>query len=450
MSSTKRAILPLAFLLAVAGCQHPQITAVSLTCPDEREGIPFYLPKPLLIISKNFRNIETPTVGLTDTAPIPDAYDDQAKYADVNARTNFAGLNTPAEAGGENQTGTPGEAKGTATKSAPILHTANGAPINPNNAPSDGLSPNTFYTYQIIFVPDMSQKYGLKVKGGVGEIRAAMNLVNGWQFTGLGPYYMKDSSTAQNILSSGIATRLGGQAVADVLNSAANLAKAVPPGGTTQAGTRQVQEMARALAALPTGCEPMKIPAFAEIHVFEPSLLPDGRMEWSEIANLAFNRDYLGAEAAKATEATEEVPHPNAPNEDAHAGLQSGTIRRGATSSGTLQAGTVDPEMARMVVARTLGIPSGSSALNPGLQAGEAPTETVAKPRVTKEFNFLRIGGHSGHHLKNKKRGSITTRFVTGLDNIRSSVSGTPSTGGIQRPETQPESEPAPVPDSGS
>src|SRR5947209_20460189 len=104
-----------ALLLGLAalstGCHHPSVTAVSLNphCCDhhfaflhdpckEPEGIPFYLPKPLLIISKNVRNIEEAKVGLTDTAPIPNYFDDQAKYADLNARTNFAGLDGTAAA----------------------------------------------------------------------------------------------------------------------------------------------------------------------------------------------------------------------------------------------------------------------------------------------------------------------------------------------------------------
>ena len=113
----------------------------------------------------------------------------------------------------------------TASKSGQHLFSADGAPLSPNVAPSDGLAPDTFFTYQIVFVPDLTQKYReLTVKeGGVGEIRAAMNLVNGWQFTGIGPYYMKDSSTAQNILSAGISTRLGGQAVADVDETGASI-----------------------------------------------------------------------------------------------------------------------------------------------------------------------------------------------------------------------------------
>ena len=61
----------------------PSITAVSLNpdpcgpecawfwgmmhhCLKEKEeGIPFYLPKPLLIVAKNFRNLEEAKVGLT-------------------------------------------------------------------------------------------------------------------------------------------------------------------------------------------------------------------------------------------------------------------------------------------------------------------------------------------------------------------------------------------------
>src|SRR5262245_59118925 len=70
-------------------CKRPEVTAFSLdpadcdACGKPREtGIPFYLPKPLLIVSKNFRYVEESKVGLTDTAPIPVGYDDQSKYAD--------------------------------------------------------------------------------------------------------------------------------------------------------------------------------------------------------------------------------------------------------------------------------------------------------------------------------------------------------------------------------
>jgi hypothetical protein len=92
--TTVASALALALGLFSTGCVHPKITAVSLDPATfgRKTGIPFYLPKPLLIVAKNFRNIEETRVGLTESAPIPNAFDDQAKFAGLNARTNLAGL----------------------------------------------------------------------------------------------------------------------------------------------------------------------------------------------------------------------------------------------------------------------------------------------------------------------------------------------------------------------
>lgn len=306
---------------ALAGCQHPSVSAVSLNAHHcdhhfaflydpckEPEGIPFYLPKPLLIISKNFRNIEEAKVGLTDTAPIPNFFDDQAKYADLNARTNFAGLD------GKGATGTPATTSGDqkfpdkdatnlASKSGQHIFSGNGAPVTPGTVPPDGLKPEAFFTYQIVFVPDITQKYGLRVKGGAGEIRAAMNLVNGWQFTGLGPYYMKDSSTAQNTLAGGITANLAASGVADVVTAVAGLRGGA--GGTSklQSGPapnskpkemdyEQVQALVDAMKSLKP-CF-VSIPGYAEISVYEPYISPEGTMEWKQIAEKTFARDVLG------------------------------------------------------------------------------------------------------------------------------------------------------------
>src|SRR4051794_2214097 len=100
--------LLLGLVLATTGCHHPSITAVSLkphSCDHrfaflydpckEPEGIPFYLPKPILIIAKNFRNIEDPKIGLTRSAPIPNTFDKQETYADVNSRSSFSYSDQP-------------------------------------------------------------------------------------------------------------------------------------------------------------------------------------------------------------------------------------------------------------------------------------------------------------------------------------------------------------------
>ena len=316
--------------LVLAGCHSPSVTAVSLNpepcgpecgsfwgvlhhCLKEKEeGIPFYLPKPLLIVAKNFRNIEEPRVGLTDGAPIPNKFDDQAKYADLNGRFAMAVSDAPgtttaeAKTSAEDPAPTPAP-ENTATSAGKTIHPTRGAQVTPGTVASDGLDPNVFYTYQIVFVPDLTQKYGLKIKGGVGEIRAAMNLVNGWQFTGIGPFYMKDSSTAQNVLASGITANLTGRGIADVVKSVADLSKAVKgtksEGEVETAGTKgvtvaQAQRVVESIKTL--NPEPMKpIQDYAEIYVYEAFVGPDGMMDWRQInPKSSFSRHWLSVNSS--------------------------------------------------------------------------------------------------------------------------------------------------------
>ena len=42
--------------------------------------------------------------------------------------------------------------------------------MTPSGRMDDGVSPDSFYTYQVMFVPDLSQKYGLQISGGPGEV----------------------------------------------------------------------------------------------------------------------------------------------------------------------------------------------------------------------------------------------------------------------------------------
>jgi hypothetical protein len=408
-------------------CARPEITAVSLNSCDgemcgKEAGIPFYLPKPLLIVSKNFRNIETPTIGLTDTAPIPNGYDDQSKYADLNARTSFNGLNGP---GGTGDTApnpaSSGTNTGTATRSAPTLHTT-GVPLSPTRVPGDGLSPETFFTYQIVYVPDMTKRYGLKIRGGPGEMRAAMNLVNGWQFTGTGPFYLKDSSTAQNILASGISTRLGGAAAADVLNASANLAKAFPGGkqaGEIPSDDARLQKLTETIGQLPRDMVPMPLVNFAEIHVYEPSLTPDGQMSWNEIVNLHFNRDYLGMKTVVKDYKVAEAPK-KTPTVPLAGGQQAGVI-------GT----STDDAVARAAVASIFGLPGNTPALSPApgsLQSGAlggVPTGGVNQIQVdcggkcspSKEFNLFKFCGLGlcGKEPRPKIQNRILTQTPLGV-----------------------------------
>jgi hypothetical protein len=238
--------------------------------------------------------------------------------------------------------------------------------VTPSSLPDDGLAPDAFFTYHIVFVPDLSQKFGLKVRGGPGEVRAAMNLVNGWQFTGLGPFYAKDSATAQNVLASGTTAKLTGQGVADVVHSMADLAGV--PGLLGQprpsdifADDPRVQKLSRSITALPLGLQPMTLPRYAEIHVFEPRLGCDGQMTWVEIANLAFDRQILGLTSAQ----TEDT-----------------------STAGTSTTPTVSSSVTRQAVASALGLPAELPPL-PEVSPVRPTPQGPAGPRVNADVSVV-------------------------------------------------------------
>ncbi len=227
--------------MMVAGCGHPpEITSFPASPFNRCEppGMPFYLPKPLLVVAKNVRHIDEAKTGLTQPAVIPNAFDNQASFADIKANVTVPGsgdqvASLPAAADTGKDT-LPSKFDDSAPQALP--EGWRGA-MTPEGRVQDGLAPDSFYTYQIMFVPDLGQKYGLSIKGKPGEVRAAMNLVNGWMYTGMGPYYMKNSSTAQNTIAAGAAAMFVGRGVADALNSIAGLA--TTRGGPGGSGERR-------------------------------------------------------------------------------------------------------------------------------------------------------------------------------------------------------------------
>jgi hypothetical protein len=311
--------------LTLSGCHRPSPSFTAMPASPqnmcEPEGIPFYLPKPLLVISKNFYHVEEPKVGLNGNAPIPDSFDKQESYAAANLQGSFSRAAGGAAAATDPKAAdAPGASGATANSAESVVPAA-------NEIPSDGLAPHTFFTYEIVFVPDLTQKYTMKLTGGPGEIRAAMNLVNGWQFTGLGPFYLKDSSTAQNTFANGAFVNLGLGGVSDVVNSVANLRKAAAtPGGAKPA---EIAEAVKALTANAAEVEsvrwdfsdpttwpeqdivqadgsiirkpaPPRLERFAEIHVYEAKLI-DGDMIWQPVADHAFDREFLGFVTSRST-----------------------------------------------------------------------------------------------------------------------------------------------------
>jgi hypothetical protein len=115
-------------------------------------------------------------------------------------------------------------------------------------------------------------------------VRATLNLVNGWMFTGLGPFYLKDSSTAQNILATGVLADFAGAGAADVINSVANLSKVfqqAPAGRGLADVMNSYANLYAKMKAEPVLADDRCVQA--EIHVFEPFVTPEGGTEWREI-----------------------------------------------------------------------------------------------------------------------------------------------------------------------
>ncbi|WP_186775142.1 hypothetical protein [Allorhodopirellula solitaria] len=280
------------------------ITAVGLSPANQCDppGIPYYLPKPLLVVAKNVRHIDESKVGLTGPAPIPGGFDNQAAYADIKA--NVTVPNTGGESGGglAAATLTPAALSGAVVGTGGNQSTVP-EKMTPDQSYKDGVSPDSFFTYQVIFVPDLTQKYGLQISGGAGEFRAAMNMVNGWMYTGMGPFYMKDSSSAQNAMATGVAAMYAGRGVSDVVDSVGGLTTAIGNLPGQESGIRtdglQADEFSSAVRALELAQEMAPkvhrdILNYAEVYIYEPVLLPDGQTtEWRQVAEHHFDRHYF-------------------------------------------------------------------------------------------------------------------------------------------------------------
>ncbi len=297
----------LAATSVLLGCTHrTEITALPASPFNrcEPQGMPFYLPKPLLVVSKNVRHIDEAKVGLTEPAPIPNAFDDQASYADVKANVTTPGDGSTAMKAAAN-TGNPAKAA-QFDETVPGIPTGWRGAMTPAGRVQDQLSPDSFFTYQIIFVPDLSQKYGLTINGNPGEVRAAMNLVNGWMYTGMGPFYLKDSSSAQNFMAAGVASMFVGRGVADVLDSVSGLASAAagPGAGKKERAPMdsdkfvdRVMQVAKIMQS--QTMVPREMLNYAEIAVYEPELAEDGSMIWTPIAHHNMNRNYFSPDMSK-------------------------------------------------------------------------------------------------------------------------------------------------------
>ena len=160
---------------------------------EDKSGIPFYMPRPYLLIAKNLIPIPT------DTKTAPDA---------TKAPTPPPPSGTTKKSGG-----TTGSGTSNARQSATTPPTKNGP---------DTVVNQTFYTYQVVYLPDPCQKFGVKIHPGIGTLDTTLNFADGWQFTGTN--VKSDTTTAQIITALGTPLQALAGLAGDVLKSGAGVA----------------------------------------------------------------------------------------------------------------------------------------------------------------------------------------------------------------------------------
>lgn len=156
MKKTHIALLLINSVL-LTGCSS-SITAISLNDDgNKNKAIPYYLPQPYLLITKDFSHIGTKAKKTEKT---------------TSANQQIPVENTSETAGKENAK--PNEEQGlkpssteTSTIAEPVSATVNG------------------FTYKIIYLPNLAEKYGLVYNSGSGESDLSFTLKDGWMFTGL-------------------------------------------------------------------------------------------------------------------------------------------------------------------------------------------------------------------------------------------------------------------------
>lgn len=156
----KRKICYLFFSFVICFSCAPQIKVVPLSKEAKERnvnnGIPYYLPKPYLLITRNFESI------YTNEDVVPD---------------------------------------NTASKSSNSTSTTTSTPTVKQNDPPD----RDVFSYQIIYLPDTSEKYGIKISRGTGTFSSKISIVDGWKFVGIN--LETDSKTAETIKGIGQAMR---------------------------------------------------------------------------------------------------------------------------------------------------------------------------------------------------------------------------------------------------
>jgi hypothetical protein len=139
MKNAKIGCLFLILVISFSCASKVEVVPLSKEARDRNvnKGIPYYLPKPYLLITRNVEFIATEEEVIdNNTAPPP-----------TTERTNSSRSTTTIT-----------------TKSPPV---------------------NDFFSSRIIYLPDISEKYGIKISRGTGTFKGKISIVDGWKFVGI-------------------------------------------------------------------------------------------------------------------------------------------------------------------------------------------------------------------------------------------------------------------------
>lgn len=212
----------LVVVLACSGCLGAKLEGHKIRS-DEQEAMPYYLPKPYLLVTKNFNLVQT-TKKTTTTTRL-----DGTKIQVVE------------------------EATGGSSAASGKLD-----------------SEKTVYAHQIVYLPDRCNQYGLRISRGIGTLNSTIELEDGWKFTGAD--LKTDSKTPETIEAIGRPIAEIGKALVGGLGGAARLPVTTlsrDPGEEPREGTPAAADVAlydlftgqcvfawpsRAACAMPIGC----------------------------------------------------------------------------------------------------------------------------------------------------------------------------------------------------
>lgn len=176
----------LIILVLCLGCTPTTIKVIPLSkkaMKEKNHAIPYYLPKPYLLLTKNISTTITKQISKKETKK------DGIVIETITKESIHGDQNTT-----DCQTETEKFSKKDNTnieKTSKIIR-----PTKDFNRLSD------IYSYQIIYLPDLDYKYGIEIdKGESGTFDTEISLENGWKLTGIN--MASDTKSAETISAVG-------------------------------------------------------------------------------------------------------------------------------------------------------------------------------------------------------------------------------------------------------